>query len=392
MTTGAISPNVSSNPDGSRKSNPYRYKQWSGTNDPSHTIEQSYRMDSLSVSFVECHYLGTPVTFVARGLPDFTTFKGLNTSIGGNTALLALSRLNAQIKGHSFNAAAAFADVEKTGELLANACINAIEAYNALKRRDYVDFVRRLPQVVKGDPKGSGLAREMKRGDIPSIWLAAQYGWRPLISDISDAFDAFTALRQKTRRVKFKASAKGEPYKVSLGYSGIGGPYTTVTEKVAYRLELKENLTTAQSLGLVPLGLFTVAWERVPFSFVLDWFIPIGSTIEQYAFFSSLTYSLSKTSFRSHSGFNDKLVATGTPSTDKYWSLGSSTVTGVNLLREINQNIGLIAPNFKSLGKALTSTHLLNAAALIWSALEGSSPSRLGSGFNRTSRVGRFPF
>jgi hypothetical protein len=334
-------------------------------------------MSTISTGFKECQSLFEPTTYVARGLPSFDRVKILNTTIGGNTSLTALSRLASQVKGHDFNAMVAFADVEKTAELLVNAVKNALLAYDALKRRNFKDFERRINLAFQGGSSGARLAREMKRGDIASIWLAAQYGWKPLISDVLDAYDAFVVLRKSSREFKYKGSAKSEPYDVSLDANGLSsGPIVKCTDKVTYRLWLKESLTTAQSLGLTPAGFSSVVWERIPFSFVVDWFIPIGQSLEMYAFFGSVGGSLTKTSFRYYSGRSEPLYVDGVPHSPN-WTTGSANSTGASMKREAGTTADWysLAPNFKSWARSLTSTHLLNAAALFWTMLEGHGAS-----------------
>jgi hypothetical protein len=45
-----------------------------------------------------------------------------------------------------------------------------------------------------------------------------------------------------------------------------------------YILELYESLDANRALGL--LDPLTVAWEIIPYSFVIDWFVPIGTYFE----------------------------------------------------------------------------------------------------------------
>jgi hypothetical protein len=117
---------------------------------------------------------------------------------------------------------------------------------------------------------------------IPDAWLELQYGWKPLMSDV---FGACNALKQDgvalKPYVKVTGTAKREDKAFEVTRAGQYGStqssfhYVQNVSKVVLWYEVENDLLIAlSSLGVVnPLE---VVWELTRFSFVVDWFLPVG--------------------------------------------------------------------------------------------------------------------
>jgi len=115
-----------------------------------------------------------------------------------------------------------------------------------------------------------------------NAWLELQYGWKPLLSDVYGAAK-FAADFFNNRRFDIEVSGQSKDV-----YSGIGraGSPTNVDSTSSYTAVVKygarlrvtnANLRLAAGLGFTnPL---LIAWELIPFSFVVDWFVDIGPTL-----------------------------------------------------------------------------------------------------------------
>lgn len=127
--------------------------------------------------------------------------------------------------------------------------------------------------------------------DSSRLWLEYRYGWTPLVLDIEDSLKAFYAqsLRDElSPRTYEVALATGEEQKTTvvttLGPSFGGGKYTTsVTDNQVVTVKAYAKYTVKSPSGFMnrlnDFGVFDIPaamWEVVPFSFVVDWFIPIG--------------------------------------------------------------------------------------------------------------------
>jgi hypothetical protein len=115
---------------------------------------------------------------------------------------------------------------------------------------------------------------------LPASWLELQYGWKPLLSDIYGGIHHLT----KPQRDPF-IHVKGYSVRksaVSMTPSAVAG-----TSKCWLEFELKQEvwvslyyllnspgLAEVSSLGL--LNPAEIVWECLPYSFVVDWIVPIG--------------------------------------------------------------------------------------------------------------------
>jgi hypothetical protein len=153
-------------------------------------------------------------------------------------------------------------------------------------------FVRGLKLLRKSGLSGVGL--------LAQLWLEYRYGWLPLVQDLDAAVGAFhtyvkkspgiqsvTASRRKTtnviRKVVYATNPNGSP-RTRFYYEKV----STVC-KIGIRYQLDSKLVnTMAGFGLTsPVSL---AWELIPFSFVVDWFLPIGSAIQAFSAFEGLTF------------------------------------------------------------------------------------------------------
>lgn len=112
-------------------------------------------------------------------------------------------------------------------------------------------------------------------------WLEYQYAWMPLLGDIydthallQDGFRKKAMMMSSVRVLSDTETLKGNTFeaKVRRGHATV-----KYRGKVFYRVN-DSALSKLNQLGLInPLE---VAWAIVPYSFVIDWFIPVGNYLE----------------------------------------------------------------------------------------------------------------
>lgn len=129
-----------------------------------------------------------------------------------------------------------------------------------------------------------------KMDEASKLWLEFRYGWSPLVYDIVDSLKAMYAddLRKELiQRERF----------TSRGFSNFTGAVTSTasnaaldgtqsirkdaTHEVSCRAYILYRMSSPMGIArrLNDFGAFDVPraiWELVPWSFVIDWFIPIG--------------------------------------------------------------------------------------------------------------------
>lgn len=198
--------------------------------------------------------------------------------ISSNEVLKALSSLLAKVKGHSFNAAVNLAQSRQVADMVSGNLGKLGRSMLALKRGDFSTAARQLGAT----PRSSNLRSK----DVSGRWLELQYGWLPLLSDTYEASKAYESITKGPRCALFRESVtrRGE-----INYSGVGSEshVQPAFRNRRYTYEYVEQMSSARQLGL--LDPLSVAWEIIPYSFVVDWFVPIGTYLSNLNQIPSLT-------------------------------------------------------------------------------------------------------
>jgi hypothetical protein len=116
-----------------------------------------------------------------------------------------------------------------------------------------------------------------------------QYGWKPLLNDIHYAITALGNLVIQDKSVGSVSASATSVRKESgfLSPNSVGSPpncgnwnlniQTTTRFRLRYKVQDHFHAFMSQSGFTNPVSL---AWELLPFSFVVDWFLPIGPYLE----------------------------------------------------------------------------------------------------------------
>lgn len=383
MTSGSIINNIDEEN--------FRRKTWSGTN--GRTTENPYSM-SLS--------LGTGTPFTQKGpYPPIYDY-GLYGPVYGwdgfvrdpNLQLKAISRVAEAIRGHSFNAGIFAAELPKTTEGIVRSVRAVLTSYRALRKGDVAFAASTLAKALQGVASGyapqrlrstrripkkayatlgstrffrshPGYGRAValsKAGKFADAWLALQYCWRPLLEDVWQLSQAIAFYRAPPQRCVFRANASfksaGSAKMSPVNYPSLYIPWA-LDQRYRIKVTFRESLSVARSLGLTdPLS---VAWEVMPFSFVVDWFVPVGSFLSALGTVGGISFdSVVQSNFE-----QTWLAKSGISTPNGYGYGGAIAVRKIAFTRTVTSTIPVPYPSRKSWEKALGCEHLANAGALI---------------------------
>jgi hypothetical protein len=186
---------------------------------------------------------------------NLVSVPGIDTRLGSAAEVQALLAL----KDQKINLAQAFAERAQTANLVASNA-KAIAKMMMNLRRGKFGKVR---------PK-----------DIPQRWMEMQYGWKPLLSDV---YGSCAALADRYSDIKhYRMTVRGKKQKdITDHYELVenGGTDVVVRGKEKCLVSLSYVPSNVLLRSLNEAGItnpLQLAWELMPYSFVVDWFYPIG--------------------------------------------------------------------------------------------------------------------
>jgi len=134
---------------------------------------------------------------------------------------------------------------------------------------------------------------------VAENWLALQYGWKPLLADIHGALRSFAnyciqepeVVRSVKSSSRLCSKTTSEVGTTSSWYVKTGelrvATYSSCRMGFRYTIDSKLKAFAAQTGFTNPINL---AWEVLPYSFVVDWFLPIGPYLETLSAFDGLAF------------------------------------------------------------------------------------------------------
>lgn len=149
-------------------------------------------------------------------------------------------------------------------------------------------------QLRRGDMAAIRATWNSKKKFLPDTWLKIHFGVEPTVKD---AYAAASLMSQPLKTHYINVTKGGKESGAVLGGSAKRRWETSYSVRVRGAVAISNpNLFLASRLGLINPAV--IAWERVPFSFVVDWFSTFGSVLASWTDFVGLDTSLVSSTLR----------------------------------------------------------------------------------------------
>jgi hypothetical protein len=278
-----------------------------------------------------------------------------------NDDIALVGKLRERIVGSDFDMGVFLGEGKEALSLIAHTAIKTREYLSALRRAD-------IPKIAKALGLGVGNVRRnitpLKGRNSSSQALAEanlsiQYGWMPLLKDAEGAAQALAQQLNhpavQTYRVRVKRPLTGTPLA-----NFIGG-YSYRGEVLGQLIARLTEVNVPGINGLIDPS--SVAWELTPWSFVADWFIPIGSYLQARSVSNFTTGTYVKTLFHREAFWGNNADIRNP--LREVLQMASGGAVRIKVNRTLMSSLEIPLPSFKPLSKVPSWKRAANAVSLL---------------------------
>jgi hypothetical protein len=160
------------------------------------------------------------------------------------------------------------------------------------------NFPKAIEELWNGKRPKYGTTGPRRGESTANNWLELQYGWKPLMQSIDGSLRALAKLNfgdTQIQRVTASATCESQDdstfpmHTTGVPNAGKHTVYQQTKTKFVLRFRVASPLQAfmAQTGFTNPINL---GWELLPFSFVADWFLPIGPWLETLTVWDGLAF------------------------------------------------------------------------------------------------------
>lgn len=253
--------------------------------------------------------------------------------VPNTTAAKALAKCMSRSKGMKVNLAQMYGERRQTAGLVMNSLHRLVNLAGALKKGNIAaarrlingspgrDTVKRVSVWNRNGTHVIGKrfvhTRKGKTAGLPPVktfaelWLEYQYGWRPLLGDIYGSCEELANTFYAPKMLRISATASEEIEQKGYLYTGI--PWEHVNRTIRNRShvvfmfqEPTEWTNVLSRTGLTNPAL--LAWELMPYSFVVDWIAPVGEYLSNLDATVGLNFVKGSTATRQYIELTSRMV------------------------------------------------------------------------------------
>lgn len=211
-------------------------------------------------------------TWVMLDCPPLQT--GNLVNIDTNQRNRARTECLLKLRASSMQLGASLGEARKTHKMLVSRAHDLAVAANDLKHGRWWQVANRFKYRFGKSGRASKNAS--------NLWLEFQYGWKPLMNEISDLVELLDkGLRDKGHIVRAsKEVFDTQSFNEAVLYPGFlsSGEGRRSHKCVLYGAISNSNLDAINRAGLSNPA--SIAWELTRLSFVIDWLVPVGDFLD----------------------------------------------------------------------------------------------------------------
>jgi len=184
------------------------------------------------------------------------------------------------------------AEWSQSSRMISSAASTLLGAVRDIRRGDLLNAARKLR--LKAKPANASIHKSFANN-----WLEYHFGWAPLCSDIYGAANVFQepmkSVHISGRSTTAFSTRDGSASNPQVNQRWTDTSHKGVCRQGAYVTVSNPNLHLMDQLGVInPLS---IAWELVPFSFVVDWFANVGQCLNSLTDFAGCSVSMGYTTY-----------------------------------------------------------------------------------------------
>jgi hypothetical protein len=231
---------------------------------------------------------------------------------------------------------------------------------------DALTFVAELRKtIVMFTSALSSLKRLLTLGNPASTWLEYRYGWRILYYDIVDIAKAIDNLEAERTRFSQRAGITHRKTEVIErpqwdGYSGF-----TMKIVIDDEISLRGSVTADINPPRFQVNPAITAWELIKFSFIIDWFVQIGTWLE------AMSFLIFSTNYTASYGYKVTRLVTATMTDVHFGATSSGSHQGYALSSaELVWRIPSTVSHFPTIRVNVDTPKMID----LWALLSGIKP------------------
>jgi len=301
----------------------------------------------------------------AFGLPSFPPDPWTD-----NHHLSLIANLRDKVVGGGFNLSVTIAEMGQTAQFIGDVArrINRLDkVWKRAVRKRYSrgpGSVKLLPSglIINSGKRSIRISAPEIIGTLRDDWLAYQYAVKPLLGDIRNACETLANINNRKKTTRFSAHLRevvSAPGNSNDFWNGGTSTVTSGERIVAYISDGPNILLEASGI----LNPEVVLWEKIPFSFVADWFLPVGDFLKAVSFWRNwegqfvVTRKVHKVN-PSYGGSGSVYTVSG----------GTQSYSQLSLTRTVQSQLVIPYPKLQGLGQANHDLrHAISGVALLLS-------------------------